>query len=80
MLLSTERGIDVPSFSLATSLESLATLPHFPVVEMAHFSNVIIHGSTINSAQGDLHIINDRDPESGMHNIRFIRSEERPYR
>jgi hypothetical protein len=33
---------------------------------MAHFSNAIIHGSTFNSVQGDLRI-NDKDPESGMH-------------
>ena len=35
-----------------------------PVLEMAQFSNVFVHG-TINSAQGDLHI-NNRDSESGM--------------
>ena len=51
-------------------------LTHFtcytlPVVEMAHFSNVVIQGGTFNSAQGDLHI-NNKDPESGMHDLRSI--------
>ena len=47
--------------------------PHplpLPVVEMAHVSNVFIHGGTFNSAH-DLHI-NDRDPESGMHDFRSV--------
>jgi hypothetical protein len=37
---------------------------------MAHFkfSNVIIHGSTFNSAHGGLNI-NNRDPEFGMHDF-----------
>jgi hypothetical protein len=39
------------------------------VVEMAHSSNVFIHGSTINSAQGDIHI-NNKD--SGMYDFRFV--------
>ena len=43
-----------------------------PVVEMAHFSNAIIYGGTFNSAQGDLHI-NNRHPESGMHDFRSVR-------
>ena len=39
-----------------------------PVVEMAQFSNVIVHGGTINSAQRDIHIIhqNNRHSEFGM--------------
>jgi hypothetical protein len=37
---------------------------------MAHFSNVIIHGITFNSVQGDLH--NDRDSKSGMHDFRSV--------
>jgi hypothetical protein len=39
--------------------------------EMANSSNVLIHGSIFNSAQGDFHIHN-RDSESGMHDFRFI--------
>ena len=35
---------------------------------MAHSSNVFIHGSTFNSAQGDFHIHN-RDSESGMNDF-----------
>ena len=44
-----------------------------PLVETAHSSNmnVMFHGGTINSAQGDLHIHN-KDSESGMHNFRSI--------
>jgi hypothetical protein len=47
---------------------------------MAHFkfSNVIIHGSTFNSAEGGLHI-NNRDPDFGMHDFFHVRSEENPY-
>ena len=40
-----------------------------PLVEMAH-SNVIIHGGTFNSAQGDFHIINNDD--SGMHDFMSV--------
>ena len=48
-------------------------LLHITSVEMAHSSNVIIHGSTFNSAQGDLHIHNkDSKLESGMHDFRSI--------
>jgi hypothetical protein len=36
------------------------------VVEMAHSSNVIINGSTFNSARGDIYI-NNKD--SGMHDF-----------
>ena len=50
--------IDLPSSS-----SSPTSLPTLPAVEMAHSSNVIIHGGTFNSAQGDLHI-NNKD--SGM--------------
>ena len=39
-----------------------------PLVEMAHSSNVMIHGGTFISAQGDLHIHNS-DSGSGMHNF-----------
>jgi hypothetical protein len=35
------------------------------------FSNVIINGSTFNSAQGGFHIY-DRDSESGMHDFMFV--------
>ena len=42
-----------------------------PVVEMAHSSNVMIHGSSFNSVQGGFHIHN-RDSESGKHDFRFI--------
>ena len=42
-------------------------------VEMAQFSNVVIHGGTFNSAQGDLHIHNK---DSGMHDFRSVH----PYR
>ena len=44
-----------------------------PVVEMggSHSSNVMIHGSTINSAQRDVHIHN-RDSESGMHDFKSV--------
>ena len=38
-----------------------------PVLEMA---NVIIHGGTFNSAQGDFHINNLKD--SGMYNFRSV--------
>jgi hypothetical protein len=43
------------------------------VVEMAHFnfSNVIIHGSTFNSAHGGLNI-NNTNPEFGMHDSMSI--------
>ena len=42
--------------------------PHLPVLllEMAHSSNVIIHGSTFNSAQGDIHI---NKTDSGMYDL-----------
>jgi hypothetical protein len=40
-----------------------------PVEEMAHSSNVIINGSTFNSAQGDIHI-NNKD--SGMHGFMSV--------
>ena len=56
------RGIDLPSVFLSP--------PHFLHAirsRMAHSSNVFIHESTINSAQGDIHI-NNRD--SGMHEFR----------
>jgi hypothetical protein len=52
MILIIAEGINISSCSPTT--QSPATLP---VLEMAQFSNVIIHG-TINSAQGDLHINN----------------------
>ena len=39
--------------------------------EMAHSSNVMIHGSTFISAQGDLHIHN-RDSESGKHSFMSV--------
>ena len=55
------------SFS-PTTTTSLATLP---VVEMDHSSNVFIHRSTFNSAQGDFHV-HTRDSESGMHNFRSV--------
>ena len=61
-VLIIERGINNPSFSLPHLL-------HLPLLGMAHSSNVIIHGSTFNSAQGDLHI-NNKD--SGMHDFRFV--------
>ena len=38
--------------------------------EMAHSSNVMIHGSTFISAQGDLHIHNRN--ESGKHNFMSV--------
>ena len=41
------------------------------VLQMALSSNVIIHGGTFNSAQGDLHI-NNRNSESGMHDFRSV--------
>ena len=37
---------------------------------MDHSSNVYIHESTINSAQGDIHINNNKD--SGMHDFRSV--------
>ena len=44
--------------------------PHLlHVAHSSNSSNVMIHGSTSNSPQGDLHILN-RDSESGMHNFR----------
>ena len=49
-----------------------------PVLEMAQSSNpsnVVVHGSTFNSVQGDFHVHNE-DSESGMHDFR---SEEHPY-
>ena len=72
MVLIRERGIGFPSSSPTTSLGYT-----LPMLEMAHSSNVLIHGSTINSAQGDLHIHN-RDSESGMQHQ--VRSEEHSYR
>jgi hypothetical protein len=66
VVLIRERGNDVLSFThhLTYSL---------PVIEMAHFSNVIINDGSFkfNSAQGDLHIHN-RDSESGMHNLSLV--------
>ena len=49
------------------------TLYTLPVVDMAHFSNVIFNDGSFkfNSAQGDLHIHN-RVTESGMHNLRSV--------
>ena len=44
-------------------------LRHVPVLEMAHSSNVIIHGGIFNSAQGDFHI-NNKD--SGMYVLRSV--------
>jgi hypothetical protein len=43
----------------------------YTMVEMALFSNVMIHGSTFNSAQGDFHIHNMYS-ESGMHDFRSV--------
>ena len=40
-------------------------------IEMTHSSNVMIHGGTFISAQGDLHIHNG-NLESGMHTFTFI--------
>ena len=53
---------------------------HSLVLEMAQSSNpsnVIVHGSTFNSVQGDFHFHN-KDSESGVH---YFRSEleEYPY-
>ena len=45
------------------------TLPAIGMAHSSNSSNVMIHGSTFNSPQGDLHIHN-RDSESGMHNFR----------
>ena len=61
------------SFHLSHHL-TIATHYHSPVLEMAHSSNVIVHG-TLNSVQGDYHIHNE-DSEFGMHDFR---SEEHPY-
>ena len=46
-------------------------LTHLLVIEMIHSSNVMIHGSTFNSAQGDIHI-HSWDSESGMHDFRSV--------
>ena len=62
------------TFALTHHL-TITTRYHSPVLEMAHSSNVILHGSTINSVQGDFHIHN-KDSESGVHDFR---SEEHPY-
>ena len=40
-------------------------------LEMNPSSNVIIHGGTFNSAQGDFHIHN-RNSESGMHDFKSV--------
>ena len=58
-----ERGIGVLSFTHHLTCYML------PVTEMG--SNIFIHRSTINSAQGDFHVHN-RDSESGMHNFRSV--------
>ena len=58
--------LDVPSFSPTHHL-TCYTLP-LSVKEMANSSNVFIHGSTFNSAQGDFHI-HSRDSESGMYDF-----------
>ena len=47
---------------------------------MALFSNAIIHGSTFNSVQGDLHINDTRDSESGMHDSGPFRRESLRWR
>ena len=42
-----------------------------PSVVQVDRAIMIINGGTFNSAKGDLHI-NDRDPESGMHDFRSV--------
>ena len=42
-----------------------------PVMEIAHSSNLFFYESTINSAQGDIHI-NNKD--SGMHDFRSVQN------
>jgi hypothetical protein len=54
-------------------LSHLLTFYTLPMAEMAHFnfSNVIINGSTFNSAHGGLNI-NNRDPEFGMQDLMSV--------
>ena len=58
-------------FSHTTYTLSLVELEN--LLEMAHSSNLII-GSTFNSAQGDFHIHNTKDSDSGMHNFRSVQN------
>ena len=57
-------------FYLSTHHLTCYTLPALPVVEMAHSSNVFIHGATFNSAQGgDIHI---NSKESDMQGFKSV--------
>ena len=72
---------------IAVNLLSPPHLLHFAStmvekLEMAHsnLSNVIIHGGTFNSAQGNLHIHNRySQAESGTHDFKSVEIEH-PYR
>ena len=71
-VLIIERGINASGLSFSSTTSLRITCYTLPVVEMAHSSNVIIHGGTFNSAQGSFHINNDSDKDLGMHDLRSV--------